>query len=47
MGKLQSTNLVKVLSNDNTQFIMHYARQDLLWLRYHLKVKPKIYFALR
>ena len=25
-------NLIKALSNNNTQFIMHYARQDLLWL---------------
>ena len=33
-------NLVKVLANAETQFIMHYARQDLLWLKYHLKVKP-------
>ena len=30
-------NLCKVLSNPNTEFIMHYARQDLLWLKYHLK----------
>ena len=30
-------NLTKILSNSSTQFIMHYARQDLLWLKYHLK----------
>ena len=30
-------NLVKVLSNPSTQFIMHYARQDLLWLKYAVK----------
>ena len=34
-------NLINVLSNSSTQFIMHYARQDLLWLKYHLNVKPK------
>ena len=28
----RAPNLVKVLSNNNIQFIMHYARQDLLWL---------------
>jgi len=43
----EAPNLVKVLSNDNTQFIMHYARQDLLWLRYHLKVKPKNIFCTK
>ena len=26
-------NLVKVLANAETQFIMHYARQDLLWFK--------------
>ena len=31
-------NLKKFLSNSKTEFIMHYARQDLLWLKYHLKV---------
>ena len=40
-------NLVKVLSNDNTQFIMHYARQDLMWLKYHLNVKPKNIFCTK
>ena len=25
---------------------MHYARQDLLWLKYHLNVEPKKIFAL-
>ncbi len=29
-------NLKKLLSNNRIQFIMHYARQDLLWLKYHL-----------
>ena len=43
----EAPNLVKVLSNDNTQFIMHYARQDLLWLKYHLKVKPKNIFCTK
>ena len=36
--------LVKILSNTSTQFVMHYARQDLLWLKYHLKVEPKNIF---
>ena len=40
-------NLVKALSNTNTQFIMHYARQDLLWLKYHLKVQPKNIFCTK
>ena len=40
-------NLVRVLSNENTQFIMHYARQDLLWLKYHLNVKPKNIFCTK
>ena len=40
-------NLCKVLSNPKTEFVMHYARQDLLWLKYHLNVEPKKYFALR
>tara|TARA_Y100001970_G_scaffold152291_1_gene186501 strand:- start:566 stop:1183 length:618 start_codon:yes stop_codon:yes gene_type:complete len=40
-------NLCKVLSNPNTEFIMHYARQDLLWLKYHLKVEPKNIFCTK
>ena len=40
-------NLIKALSNDNTQYIMHYARQDLLWLKYHLNVKPKNIFCTK
>jgi len=40
-------NLVKALSNQNTQFIMHYARQDLLWLKYHLNVEPKNIFCTK
>ena len=40
-------NLVKILSNSNTQFIMHYARQDLLWLKYHLNVQPKNIFCTK
>ena len=40
-------NLVKALSNANTQYIMHYARQDLLWLKYHLKVQPKNIFCTK
>ena len=40
-------NLLKALSNENTQYIMHYARQDLLWLKYHLNVKPKNIFCTK
>ena len=40
-------NLVKILSNTSTQFIMHYARQDLLWLKYHLNVEPKNIFCTK
>ena len=40
-------NLVKVLSNSSIQFVMHYARQDLLWLKYHLKVEPKNVFCTK
>ena len=43
----KAPNLVKVLSNNNTQFIMHYARQDLMWLKYHLDVKPKNIFCTK
>ena len=40
-------NLINVLSNSSTQFIMHYARQDLLWLKYHLKVELKNIFCTK
>ena len=40
-------NLVKALSSHSTQFIMHYARQDLLWLKYHLKAEPKNIFCTK
>ena len=40
-------NLINILSNSSTQFIMHYARQDLLWLKYHLKVEPKNVFCTK
>ena len=40
-------NLINVLSNSSTQFIMHYARQDLLWLKYHLKAEPKNIFCTK
>ena len=43
----EAPNLVKLLSNSNSEFIMHYARQDLLWLRYHLKVSPKKIFCTK
>ena len=31
----KAPNLVKVLSSPSTEFVMHYARQDLMWLKYH------------
>ena len=40
-------NLVKLLSNPKIEFIMHYARQDMLWLKYHLKVSPKNIFCTK
>ena len=40
-------NLKKFLSNPKTEFIMHYARQDLLWLQYHFNVKPKKIFCTK
>jgi len=43
----EAPNLKKVLSNNNIQFIMHYARQDLLWLKYHLKIQPKNIFCTK
>ena len=43
----EAPNLKKFLSNSNTQFIMHYARQDLLWIKYHLKVEVKNIFCTK
>ncbi len=43
----KAPNLIKILSSPTTQFIMHYARQDLLWLKYHLKVEPKNIFCTK
>ena len=43
----KAPNLVKILSNSKTQFVMHYARQDLLWLKYHLDVQPKNIFCTK
>ncbi len=40
-------NLVKILTNPNIEFIMHYARQDMLWLKYHLKVSIKNIFCTK
>ena len=40
-------NLVKTIKNASSQFIMHYARQDLLWLKYHLNVSPKNIFCTK
>ena len=41
----EAPNLVKILSSTSAEFIMHYARQDLLWLKYHLNVQPKNIFC--
>tara|TARA_B100001540_G_scaffold316926_1_gene348198 strand:+ start:1375 stop:1992 length:618 start_codon:yes stop_codon:yes gene_type:complete len=43
----EAPNLIKVLSNPSTQFVMHYARQDLLWLKYHLNAEPKNIFCTK
>ena len=43
----EAPNLTRALSNPTTQFIMHYARQDLLWLKYHLKAEPKNIFCTK
>ena len=40
-------NLKKFLSFSNAEFVMHYARQDLLWLKYHLNVEPKNIFCTK
>ena len=43
----EAPNLMKILSNSSIQFVMHYARQDLLWLKYHLKAEPKNIFCTK
>ena len=43
----EAPNLKNILSNPNIEFIMHYARQDLLWLKYHLQVQPKNIFCTK
>ena len=43
----EAPNLVKLLENSKSEFIMHYARQDLLWLKYHLKVRPNNIFCTK
>ena len=43
----KAPNLVKILSNPSTLFVMHYARQDLLWLKYHLNIEPKNIFCTK
>ncbi len=40
-------NLKKLLSSNKTQFIMHYARQDLLWLKYHLGIEIENIFCTK
>ena len=41
----EAPNLKRFLSSSDTEFIMHYARQDLLWLKYHLNAEPKKIFC--
>ncbi len=43
----KAPNLIKLLSNPNIEFVMHYARQDLLWLKYHLNVQPEKIFCTK
>ena len=43
----EAPNLKKFLNESKTEFIMHYARQDLLWLKYHLNVEPKKIFCTK
>ena len=43
----KAPNLKKLLSNNTTQFIMHYARQDMLWLKYHLGVTIENMFCTK
>ena len=43
----KAPNLTNFLSNSKAEFIMHYARQDLLWLKYHLKVRPNNIFCTK
>ena len=43
----KAPNLVKILSNTSTQFVMHYARQDLLWLKYHLGINVENIFCTK
>ena len=43
----EAPNLKKVLENSNIQFIMHYARQDLLWLKYHLDISVENIFCTK
>ena len=43
----EAPNLKKVLENSNIQFIMHYARQDLLWLKYHLDINVENIFCTK
>ena len=43
----EAPNLIRFLSGSDAEFIMHYARQDLLWLKYHLNVEPKKIFCTK
>ena len=43
----EAPNLKRFLNESKAEFIMHYARQDLLWLKYHLRVEPKNIFCTK
>ncbi|MBH00421.1 MAG: ribonuclease D [Candidatus Pelagibacter sp.] len=43
----EAPNLKKLLSNSNINFIMHYARQDALWLKFHLGAELKNMFCTK
>ena len=43
----EAPNLKRFLNESKAEFIMHYARQDLLWLKYHLNVEPKKIFCTK
>ena len=46
---LESKNFYLIKLNRDTYYApnLHYARQDLLWLKYHLNVKPKNIFCTK
>ena len=43
----KAPNLQKLLSDEKIIFIMHYARQDALWIKYHLGTHLKNMFCTK